>query len=153
MDGTRSWNWRIWIGFLLTLVAVASYALFVFKFPITRNVPWVTYLLFAVALVFLIAGLRRAFGQPTANRGKVAGPTLAILSLAVMAFFSWGTLVFSRQLPASKEAPKVGEKALDFSLPDTHGKTFTLSELLTTPLSATGKPPRAVLLVFYRGYW
>jgi len=152
MDGTRSWNWRIWIGFLLTL-AVASYVLFFLRFPITRNVPWVTYLLFIVALILLIAGLRKAFGQqPAANRGKVAGPILTVLSVAVMAFFSYGTLYGSR-VPGSKEAPKVGEKAPDFSLPDTHGKAFTLAELLASPLSTSAKPPRGVLLVFYRGYW
>ena len=101
----------------------------------------------------MIAGLRRAFGQPTANRGKVAGPIPTILSVAVIAFFPYGTLVFSRQLPRSKDAPKVGEKAPDLTLPDIHGKAFILPELLATPLNSTARPARGVLLVFYRGYW
>jgi hypothetical protein len=121
MNGTRSWNWRIWIGFLLTLAAVASYPLFFFKFPVTRDVPWVTFLLFAVALILLLAGLRRAFRQPTLHRGKIAGPILAVLSVAVMALFSYGTLYGSR-VPASKEAPKVGEKAPTSACPALTGK-------------------------------
>jgi hypothetical protein len=152
MNGKRSWNWRIWTGFFLTLAAVASYVAVFVNFPVTRDVPWVPFLLFLLALILLFAGLWRAYGQPGAYRGKIAGPILAILSVAVVAFFSYGTLYASRQLPASKDAPKVGEKAPDFSLPDAHGKVFTLSQLLAEPLPSGGQP-KGVLLVFYRGYW
>ena len=149
----RNWNWRIWIGFLLTLVAVGSYVAIFAYFPVTRDVPWVSYLLFLVALGLLVIGLRRAFGQPAAYRGKIAGPILAMLSLVVMASFTYGILYGSKHLPPSNEAPKVGDKAPEFSLPDTHGKTTTLAELLSSPFGSTGKAPKAVLLVFYRGYW
>ena len=152
MNGKRRWNWRVWAGFLLTLFAIASYVLVFFKYPITRDVPWVPFLLFVVALLLLIVGLRKAYGEPTAYRGKVAGPILAVLSVAVMAFFSYGTLYGSR-VPASKEAPKVGERVPDFSLSDTHGKVFTLAELLAAPSGSAAKAPKGVLLVFYRGYW
>jgi len=151
MNGKRHWNWRLWTGFLLTLLAIASYVLIFYKYPVTRDVPWTSFLLFAAALLLLIAGLRKAYGEPTAYRGKIAGPILAVLSVALMAFFTYGTLYGSR-VPASKEAPKVGEKAPDFSLPDTHGKMFTLAELLASP-SGSAQPTRGVLLVFYRGYW
>jgi len=153
MDSNRHWNWRIWVGFLLPWVGIASYVFVFVRYPITRNVPWVPFLFFLVALILLIAGLRRAFGQPSAYRGKIAGPILAVLSVALMAFFAFGTLYATRQLPASKGAPKVGDKAPDFSLPDTHGKTLTLAELLTTPTGSAAKPPKGVLLIFYRGYW
>jgi hypothetical protein len=59
------------------------------------------------------------------------------------------------QLPAlPKGAPKVGDKAPDFALPDTQNRTVRLSELLAGP--APGMAERKgtwVLLVFYRGYW
>ena len=152
MEQKRSWSWPIWTGFVLTLLAVASYVLLFVRYPITRDVPWVSYQLFVVALILLLVGLRRAFGSPGAYRGKIAGPILTVLSVAVMALFSYGTLYGSR-VPASKDAPKVGEKAPDFSLPDTQGKTLTLAELLASSPDSTAKPPRAVLLVFYRGYW
>lgn len=57
------------------------------------------------------------------------------------------------QLPPSKGAPKVGDKAPDFTLPIASGsqnpgeKTVTLSRLVPN------KAGRWVLLVFYRGYW
>ena len=153
MDAKRRWNWRIWTAFLLTLAAIGSYVVFFIRYPITRDVPWVPFLLFAVALILLISGLRKAFGEPLAYRGKIAGPILAVLSVGLMVFFAFGTLYASKQLPASKQAPKLGEKAPDFSLPDTHGKVFTLADLLSAPMSSTNQPPRGVLLVFYRGYW
>ena len=153
MDGKRHWNWRIWAGFLLPWAGIASYVFVFVRYPITRNVPWVPFLFFLVALILLVSGLRRAFGQPSAYRGKIAGPILTVLSVAVMAFFTFGTLYATRQLPASKDAPKVGEKAPDFSLPDQHGQTLTLAELLTAPTGSATKRPQGVLLVFYRGYW
>ncbi len=67
------------------------------------------------------------------------------------------------QLPLSKGAPKVGEKAPDFTLPDSNGKPAKLSELVVAPMpdpfgaagksDAASEKPRWVLLVFYRGYW
>ncbi len=55
----------------------------------------------------------------------------------------------AQQLPPSTNAPKVGDKAPDFTLPDTNGQLVKLSDLLKT---ADGKG-QWVLLVFYRGYW
>ncbi|HJY86911.1 MAG TPA: hypothetical protein VKE24_08755 [Candidatus Acidoferrales bacterium] len=62
------------------------------------------------------------------------------------------------QLPPSKAAPRVGQKAPDFTLPDSNGKPVKLSELLASSewhQGAVAAPSRApwVLLIFYRGYW
>ncbi len=52
-------------------------------------------------------------------------------------------------------ALEVGQKAPDFTLADTNGKTVSLSELLTRPIEgkAASSNPKGVLLIFYRGYW
>jgi len=59
--------------------------------------------------------------------------------------------VMGTWLPASSAAPQVGQKAPDFTLSDTNNKPVTLAQLLVEPIN--NKPPKGVLLIFYRGYW
>ena len=141
----RSWNPLLWAGFATALLAFLSYFLFFYRFPATRDVPWVNLLLFLVSAVLLVAGLKRAFGDPERYRGKISGIVLGVLSVAVFGLFWFSTYYFTRQLPPSAEAPRVGQRAPDFALADANGKTVALSEML--------KGNRAVLLIFYRGYW
>jgi len=148
----RRRNALLWWGFILSLVALVSYVPIFAKYPVTRDVPWANYLLFALALVLLFVGLRRAFAQPNLYRGKIAGPILGFLSLAALAFFCVSIFYFSKHLPASTQSPKVGQKAPEFALADTNGATVSLASLLSTP-TATSRPAKGVLLVFYRGYW
>jgi hypothetical protein len=150
----RKWNWRIWLGFVLALAAIPVYFMLFARFPITRNVPWVSWLMFAAAAWFLWTGTRKAFARPEVYRGRIVGPILAVLSLGAVGLFGYATLYASRQLPAAAGAPKVGDKAPEFILADTSGKMVALSTLLSEPIPGTqaGKP-RGVLLVFYRGYW
>lgn len=142
----RRWNWSLWLGFLFVLVALFSYQFFVL-FPITRDFPWANLLLFAIGGVLLSVGLVRAYGRPGEYRGKVLGPILTGLSLVGFAFFAYGLFYIVRQMPPSAAAPGIGEKAPEFSLSDQNGKTVALNELLKSPGA------RAVLLIFYRGYW
>jgi len=51
------------------------------------------------------------------------------------------------------ETPIVGQKAPDFTLQDTSGHPVTLAQLLSSPVPGSAEPPKAVLLIFYRGYW
>jgi hypothetical protein len=153
---TRRMNWPLWAGFLLSLAALGSYPLFFARFPVTRDVPWVNILLFGAAVVLLAAGLRRAFSQQALYRGKISGPILTVASVAFAGIFVHLVFFGSRGLPASHGAPKVGQKAPDFTLPDINGKPVSLSGLLAEAQAASsdnGKPPRSVLLIFYRGYW
>jgi hypothetical protein len=155
MEKRRS-NWLPWLGFLTSVIAFVSYFLFFFQFPVTRDVPWVNYLLFALAALLLAIGLRRAYAQTSLYSGRISGPILATLSAAVLGVFCFTVLVESRRLPASNEAPRVGQKAPPFSLPDINGKTVSLSDLRSTPIDAPAgskHAPKGVLLVFYRGYW
>jgi hypothetical protein len=151
----RRWNFLLYLGFLLTLVAFLSYFLFFYRFPVTRDIPWANWLLFGVALVFLGIGLIRAYRQAAIYRGKISGPILAALSLAIVGMFSYIVFIHTKELPASKQAPQVGQKAPDFTLPDANGKQVALSSLLakSAPAPATGHADQWVLLVFYRGYW
>jgi len=141
----RSWNTPIWAGFAVALVAVFSYIPFFVRFPITRDFPWANLLLFLIGGGLLAAGLHRAFRQPERYRGKVTGVVFSVLAVLLCGLFCWGNFVFSRRVPSSSGAPHVGQQAPDFTLADASGKPVALSELRKTN--------RAVLLIFYRGYW
>ena len=151
---TRAWNWRIWAGFLLAIASVPSYFLLFVRFPITRNVPWANWLLFALAGWLLWGGLQRSFRNPDTHRGRIAGPIAAFLSLTLALLFGFFTVFASKGLPSSASAPRVGAHAPEFTLSDTNGKMVTLSALLSEPLPGTqSTKPRGVVLIFYRGYW
>jgi len=148
----KKWNWRIWVGFLIALATIPLYAVLFARYPITRNMPWASWLMLVLAVCLVWAGTRRAFANPKEYRGKIAGPVLAVLTLAIAGLFGLGTMYLSRQLPASGGAPQVGAKAPEFTLPDVNGKMVSLAALLTEPLPGGGQP-RGVVLIFYRGYW
>jgi hypothetical protein len=142
----RRWNWHLWAGFLTCLVAFASYFLLFARFPVTRDVPWLNLLLLGTGVAFLFVGLKHAFGLPQQYRGKIVGPILGTLSLFVVGCFCFVIFCQTRHLPASTGAPRVGQKAPEFVLLDTHNQPVALSSLLSTT-------PKGVVLVFYRGYW
>jgi hypothetical protein len=144
-------NAPLWLGFLLSVFAFLSYIPIFAKYPVTRDTPWANFLIFAIGLVFLFVGLRRAFGQPTLYRGKVAGPILTTLSVAALVFFCFTIFSLGKHLPPSTQGPKVGQKAPDFALADANGSTITLAALLSAPDAS--HPTKGVVLVFYRGYW
>lgn len=145
-------NSALWLGSVLLIFALLSFALFFVSLPGKQALPWVNLLLSALAVVLFAVGLRRASAQPERYRGKIAG---WVLTLASSLFLVFGILLFhgSRNLPNANAAPQVGQKAPDFALKDTNGQTVSLAGLLAQPLDTTGKPPKALLLVFYRGYW
>jgi hypothetical protein len=149
----RKWNWPIWVGFVFVLAGFLSYSFFV-RFPATRDFPWANFLLFGAGGIFLLVGLVRAFGKPQSYRGKIAGPILAALSVIVFGFFSYLIFYELRQLPTSMGAPRVGERASAFTLPDQDNNQVSLADLLSAPASsASTANANAVLLIFYRGFW
>jgi hypothetical protein len=139
------------IGLLVSGFALVSYPTLFARYPVTRDVPWVSWLLFALGLGLVGAGILRAYRSPERYHGRILGPILGVLSLAVLGLFLFMTLSFARQLPASAGAPKVGEKAPDFTLPDSQGRPVRLYSLLGSP--GGGAPGSWVILIFYRGYW
>jgi len=143
IDMKRNWNWPIWVGFVVAVGGLFSYEYFV-RFPITRDFPWANLLLFAIGAALLLFGLFRAFGRPQLYRGKIFGSIFTAIALLLFAFFSYEIFYALRQVPLSAQAPRLGEKAPDFSLPDQDGKQVALANLV----SANG-----AVLIFYRGYW
>ena len=148
------WNWFAWAGFLLSILAFVSYFTVLVRFPVTRD-PWVNFLLFGAAALFLLAGLKRAFTGLGSLGGKFVSSVLALLSISILGVFCFVVFRATRQLPASHGAPTVGQKVPDFTLRDTRGNLVSLSTLLSSPpvTASSGAATQGVLLIFYRGYW
>jgi hypothetical protein len=137
----RRFNWPLWSGFALSLVAFVTYFAFFLRFPVTRDFPLPSLILFAIAIVLLIAGLRGA-----QHRRPLAW-IVTVLGIVIAAFFCMAVFVATKQLPDAKTAAAVGAKAPDFSLLDISRKPVALSQLLAAPAN------KGVVLIFYRGYW
>jgi len=143
----RKWNWPLWVGFTVAIGGLFSYEWFA-QFPITRDFPWANLLLFGIGAVLLVVGLFRAFGRPQLYRGKIFGSIFAAMAVFLIAFFSYEIFYVLRQVPASSGAPRVGQRAPDFILLDQNGNPVGLGDLLRGPSG-----PKAVVLIFYRGFW
>lgn len=134
----RRWNVSLWAGFLVTLTAPVTYLGVFVRFPVTRDFPWATLLIFGAGLTLIFRGLARAYREPGLYRGKIAGPILMSLGLGLLALFAFGTFYLPRQLPPSEGAPRAGHKAPDFTLPDADGRPVALSELLGSGAGGAG---------------
>ena len=147
--GKRRRNAAIWLGLLLTVLGPFSSALEFIGFP-AAPLTWISLLLPIIGFVLVAIGVWRAFTQPGIYRGKVAGSIIAVISVLLLvgsvALFS-----VARRLPQSAGAPHVGDRVPDFTLPASDGHLVSLSQLISG--SAGSAAPKAVLLVFYRGYW
>ena len=142
-----------WWGLLFAVTSLLCNAIFFASPAGQRAIPWLSVVLAVVAVIFLARGLQQAFGQPQVYRGKALASVVALVSLLPigMALF---TFFHARALPTSAGAPKVGDKAPDFTLADTSGKAVALTDLFV-PAAGDAQviPLKAVLLIFYRGYW
>ena len=140
----RRRNLIIWAGFAVVLLGAFSYLPLFANIAITRDIPWVNFLLFVAGAFLLAAGLKRAYGAPDVYRGKITGSILGVVSLLLIGFFSYGVLVLTK-VPSPQGVPKPGDPAAPFTLTNTEGAQVALADLL--------KGRRAALLIFYRGYW
>jgi hypothetical protein len=162
-EAAKRWNAAAFWALLLAVAALAVNFVFFINPPLQAALPWVGAILAAAALVALAIGLRRAFVRPQIvhsqiypsqiYRGKVLSIALAVVTLVVS-----GANVFiffhARALPSSTAAPQVGQRLPDFTLSDTGGHPVSLDSLFVSPPNDPSSPsPKAVLLIFYRGYW
>jgi len=146
---TRGLNWPLWSGLLLSPIAFLSYPLVFERWPVTRDFPWVNLLLFGLTGLLLATGLRRAFAPGPSRWLRITSGLLATaLSIAIFANFALGVFVHARRLPASAHAPRVGERAPDFTLPDESGTLVSLASLLSPPPVAGARVHKGVFLVF-----
>ena len=158
----RNWNWALWTGASLVFLGVVSYPLYFVRFPALRDFPWANLPMIALGLGLLAIGLVRAFRHPNLCRGKIFGSVLTVLALAFGGFFVYAIFIGGRHvLPASHDAPRVGQTAPTFTLPDSQNHAVSLTSVLNAPFipeTANGAEKgtaraAGVVLIFYRGYW
>jgi hypothetical protein len=162
----RRSNWAPWLALLLVLAVIGLNIAVFLGIPGQRLIPWLSLVLGFGAVVCGAIGVRRAFGQSHLYGGKISGCIFGVLALLMFGLMVFGQF-HARDLPASSGAPQVGQKAPDFTLSDSNGNKVSLGQLLGSSAAATGSPgdasgaattvgsaaPKAVLLIFYRGYW
>ena len=154
----RKINWPLWLGLVTSVFALMSYPFIFVNWETTRDFPWANIILFILAVALLFIGVGRAYAPGRRLFSKIIAPVVATVSLLALAMFIFTTLIAGRWLPRSTNAPQVGQKAPDFTLTDTNNRRVSLSDLLSRPVSPSqldipDKPPKGVLLIFYRGYW
>ena len=143
-------NLAPWWGLLLALAAIGCNVAFFLSPPVQRALPWMSLFFAVLALIFLVTGLLRAFGGPQVYRGKALSAVLSVVALLAIGLTAFA-FVTARKLPSSTAAPQVGRRVPDFTLSDTSGKRLSLDQLLAA--NSASPAPKAVLLIFYRGYW
>jgi len=148
----RRTNSALWYGLLITLVGIGSQFFYFLRPPraISHVLPWINLLVPAIGLIFFFIGLARAFSRSAVYSGKVWGACVTVIALLL---FAGNVVLFqkTRDVPNSAGAPQVGQRLPEFTLSDSSGHPTSLSQLFAA--AGDGSQPKAVLLVFYRGYW
>ncbi len=142
-------------AWIVTLLAFLSNFLFFWQFAGEFVLPWVNLALYVAALALCFVALRRAFGPLPVPRGRFSGSIVTVLACLTFALTIYG-FYDARSIPGAAGAPRVGQKAPEFVVTDAGGAAVSLSSLLNEPFAGSPQPdgkPKAVLLVFFRGYW
>ena len=148
----RRTNSALWYGLLITLFGIATQFFYFLRppRPISHVLPWINLLLPTIGVIFLFIGLARAFSRAAVYSGKIWGSSVTVIALLLLI----GNVVLfrhTRDVPNSAGAPQVGQRLPEFTLSDSSGQPTSLSQLFAA--AGDGSQPKAVLLVFYRGYW
>jgi energy-coupling factor transporter transmembrane protein EcfT len=146
-------NPPLWLALLFAVTAVLCNFVFFLNPPAQKTIPWLSLALAITALAFLAIGAKNVFSQPRTITAKILGSLVVLIALLFSAGSIFGFFQ-ARAVPASTGAPQIGQKVPSFTLPDTNNRPISLNELLAArPTDSSPTAPKAVLLIFYRGYW
>lgn len=149
----RRWNTAAFWALLLAVAAWLTNLLFFVVPSLSRVLPALSVLVAVAALIVMATAVRRAIAQSLIYRGKVLSIILAVVTLALSGL-AIASLFGFRKLPSSAEAPQIGQQVPDFALTDAEGRSVSLASLFAaSPDDRPPAAPKAVLLIFYRGYW
>jgi hypothetical protein len=141
MADTPRRNPALWLGPLVALVGLLSYFTVFYRWPLTRDFPWVNLILVGAGVALSLLGLARAWrrGGFWAGAGVLSG----VVSVAAAGLLVAYCFVLSYQVPSADSALPVGADVPRLVLADANGANVDLGQL------GDGR----LLLVFYRGHW
>lgn len=153
MNAAERWNTATIWALLLAIGALATNFVFFLNPPLQATLPWLGLGSTVAALVLLGVGIRRGIAHWQNYRGKVLSIVFSVFAL-ILAGASLFLFSHARALPSPAAAPQVGQQLPDFMLKATDGQQVSLSSLFQlSPGDSSSPAPKAVLLIFYRGYW
>lgn len=144
-------NSSLWLGLTAALSAVLCDFAFFLNPPAQSAIPWLSLALAAVAIIFLALGAKNLFARPRTIAARIFGVVVVLFSLLLSVGSIFGFFK-ARAVPPSTDSPQIGQKVPDFTLADSHGQPVSLAQLFA-PAPGEASAPKAVLLIFYRGYW
>ena len=142
-------NSALWLGLLITVLGPLTNFLYYSKVP-AAVLPWLNLAIPPVGLLLVLIGFARAFREPQLYGGKILGSIFTVLATLLFAGSVW-LFIHVRDVPRSAGAPQVGQSVPNFTLPDSTNQPVSLAQLFSAAPGTT--QPKALLLVFYRGYW
>lgn len=131
-----------WFGPLFTFVAFVSYFLVFAKFPITRDVPWISLPLVVLGFGLTVLGLRKNWAG-AGLWGRLFQGTGIVVSFFFLSLFLGYVFVISNQVPEPSSETLALKQAPDFELTDSEGNAVSLTDYRGN----------LVILTFYRGHW
>ncbi|MFP6663296.1 MAG: hypothetical protein VCC00_03730 [Deltaproteobacteria bacterium] len=130
----------VWLGPLVAVIGLVTYFTIFYRWPLTRDLPWLNFLVIAAGIALAFSGMRASPG--TGWRAGVARLAVGV-SLLPAALLAWYSFVFSAQMPATDLAAGPGTELPALILLDDKGDAFHLG--------MAGE--KRALIVFYRGFW
>ena len=143
IETPRRRNHAIWLGPVITVVAVLSYFSYFVRFASLRDFPWLNLVLIAFGVLLSVVGVWCAFSPSLPFRGRVLGPLGLVASLFFGGVFNVYLFSTTYALPEATDVTLAMARAPDFSLMDQDGQLVSLADFRG----------RKVVLTFYRGYW
>ena len=136
----RRFNWQLWSGFALSIVAFASYFAFFIRFPSHARLP--------VAGADSLRDRDRAAGHRTAprERRRPLAWIVTVLGIGIAAFFCFAVFIGAGNSPLGKRAR--GRREGAGLHPARHQPQAGRARA-----ASRGAGNKGVILIFYRGYW
>jgi hypothetical protein len=150
-EAARIRSSALWWGIAISVLGALSNGLYFLSPPGQAALPWINLMVPIAGLTIVLVGLWPAFAQPERYAGRWLGTFFAFVCLVFAGGSALG-FIHARDLPKSARAPRVGQKAPDFTLIDTNSEPVSLASLLSQSRPGS-TAPKAILLIFYRGYW